>query len=94
METQELREEAKRKIDEVFNDYEMMERKLNNASDEIKERNKERMKKLEDSKLELTQRFNEMKNGSENRVREMKPAFDNSMQSFKRGFTELSSVFK
>ncbi|HAP69026.1 MAG TPA: hypothetical protein DCR04_04760 [Flavobacteriales bacterium] len=88
----EIREEAKQKIDEIFDTLDKWKAKKNDVKEESKMEYEKNILELEVKKAGLKSRFREIENASDKKWEEINEAVEESSDHFKQGFSKLKSI--
>ncbi|MCA1757771.1 MAG: hypothetical protein LC649_09975 [Bacteroidales bacterium] len=94
MDRNEFRTNAKKKIDEIFQQIDELENKRDKAGNDIKSSYNEMLGNLKKEGTELQKRYDSLQNASDDKWEEAKKAFSESTESFKEGFNRIFSLFK
>lgn len=93
MNREEFQAYAKKKIDDIYDTIEELEKKRDKASDAAKARINEQLDSLKERKADLSNRFDHLKNASGESWEEVKAAFSESADSFKAHLTNIKTHF-
>jgi chromosome segregation ATPase len=92
MDKQEMKVNAKKSIDNLFEKIDELESKKDRATGEIKARYEESISTLQSRKSELKAKYEALNNASEEKWEDAKHEFEKSATHFKEGLKELKSV--
>lgn len=93
MERNEYRENVKKDIDEIFDQFEALRAKADNACDKVRQEYQKKIKELELLRNQMEAKLDELVNTTDNKWKETKEIINSSLQSFKEGFKKLGKLF-
>lgn len=88
-----FKENAKKRIDEIFAGIETLEAKKDKAQAHVQSEYAEQIAALKARKKDLESKYQSALEASEDKWEASKSAFNESMDAFKDGFSKLSAVF-
>ena len=89
-----FKEKAKKGIDDLFSKIDEFELKKEKVQGDAKVKYEEGIAQLKIKRVELQQKFQNMKDASPEKWEEAKEAFNKSLGSFKAGLSKLGELFK
>lgn len=93
MSTEDLKQNMKQNIDDIFEKLEEHEAKKNQLNDEAKRQYQEKISALQTKKTELNQFYQQALTSTDDKMDEIKSAFNQANNHFKAGFNELKQLF-
>ena len=82
-----------RKKDDINKSIESLKAKANDVHSESKAQYEDQLKKLNEHKVHIENKYNELKNASDDKWHEVSEAFNSASDSFGEGFSKIGSLF-
>ncbi len=92
MNREEIKKEAKKDIDNIFDKMDELESKKNKIQDNIREKYESTLSKLRKDKNELQNKYKRLNEATENTWMDASSEFKKASNHFKQGISELTSL--
>lgn len=94
MEKEERRENAKKRIDQLFDKLNKLEENFKNASETRKLELKREMDELRDLKDDMQTKYDDLQQATQSSAKELKTAFEQTADIFKKRIDNIAQNFK
>lgn len=93
MSKEDVKKNAKKNIDKLFDEIDNMEAKKDQLSETSRKKYNEKISDLKERKEHLIKKYHELENVGEDKWDEIAASFDKAGESFKKGFKEIAEIF-
>jgi len=94
MNRNEIKLEALKNIDTVFDKLETLESKKENLSHELKQKYDMQKQALIENKNKLVKSYEALQNAKDDNLKELEQTYSKALNHFKEGYGEIEKIFK